>query len=127
MGRIDRTELGHRQQMVMKCVWELGGQATVPQMVEQMEKKYGAKLSNQGMNTMVLMLQEKGMLRRRRKIHQAFIYEAAITEEEFRLQELKRVQRLTFDGSAKAMVLAMLETDLSESDLDEVRQLLDQK
>lgn len=127
MGRIDKEEIGHRQQLVLKCVWSLGGKATVPQIVDLMEEKYGTRLTGQGMNTSVMLLVQKGLLKKGRKIHQAFIYEATISEEAFRIRELERIQKLTFDGSSKAMMASFLNTKLAKEELEEIREMLEEK
>ncbi len=127
MGRIDKDEVGYRQQIIMQCFWEAGGRTTVPDIDIRIEKKCGRKFSRSALNTMVQALIEKGLLAVDGKIHQSFIYKTCLTEKEFRLRELKRVRNLTFNGSTDILVQTLIESISDKEELDKVRQYLDRK
>ena len=127
MGRIDKDEVGYRQQIIMQCFWEAGGRTTVPDIDIRIEQKCGRKFSRSALNTMVQALVEKGLLVTDGKIHQSFIYKTCLTEDEFRLRELKRVQNLTFDGSIDILAQTLVESISEKDELDKIRQYLNAK
>lgn len=124
MGALESGEIGHRQQLIMQCVWEAGDVATVPQMIEGVERKCGRRLTRQAMNT-VLALVDKGYLMQGKKDGLAYQYHALISEKEFRAKEVERFGKLTFGGSPSALVATMLESDISREELGKIRELLD--
>lgn len=124
MGLIDKDELGHRQQLIMQCVWEAGKAVTVQQIIDRLEMKCGKRFSSSAINTMVLVLVDKGYLQQGTKIHQAFTYYALISREEFQLREIKRFSKLTFDSSPSIMLSTLLKTDISKDELQIMRDML---
>lgn len=127
MGRIDKNEVGYRQQLIMQCFWEAGGSAIVPDIDERLERKCGRKLSRSALNSMIQTLVQKELLEPVGKQHQSIIYKACITEEEFRIRELKRVRNLTFGGSTDILAQTLIETVSGEEELDMIRRYLDGK
>lgn len=127
MGRIDKDEVGYRQQIIMQCFWEAGGRTTVPDIDIRIEKKCGRKFSRSALNTMVQALIEKGLLVTDGKIHQSIIYKTCLTEEEFRSRELKRVQNLTFDGSTDILAQTLIGSISQRNELEKIRQYINAK
>lgn len=126
MSILDPNEIGHRQQLIMQCIWEAGGVATVPEIIERLERKCGKLLSRQAMNTFMMILMEKGFLEQGKKIGKAFTYHALISEEEYRKREVERFARLTFGGSPSALFATMLQTPVSKEEMEKIRELLDE-
>ena len=124
MGIGEKEELGQRQQLIMHCVWEAGEPVTVPQIIDMLEVKCGKRFSGSAINTMVLVLMEKGYLQQGAKIHQAFTYLPLISKEEFQLQEVKRFSKLTFDSSPSILLSALLKTDITQEELKIMREML---
>lgn len=127
MGKLDAGEIGHRQQLIMQCVWDAGDVATVPEIMDRLEQKCGRRLTRQAVNTLILPLVEKGFLRQGEKDGKAYRYYAGISEKEYRIEELKRFGNLTFGGSPSALVATMLETDITKDELKKIQELLEKK
>lgn len=125
MSIVDPNEIGHRQQLIMQCVWDAGGVATVPEIIERLENKCGKRLTRQAMNTFVLILVDKGFLGQGKKIGKAYTYHALISEEEYRVREVERFANLTFGGSPSALFATMLQTSVSKEEMNKIRELLD--
>lgn len=125
MGILEPGEIGHRQQLIMQCVWEAGDVATVPEIMDRLEQKCGKRLTRQAVNTLILPLVEKGYLVQGEKEGKAYQYHAMISEKQYRIDELKRFGNLTFGGSASAMVATMLESDISRDELKKIQELLE--
>ena len=128
MGYIDKNEIGHRQQMILMSVLHNGGKATVPELIDLVEKLYepGKRLTIQGMNTSIAELMKKKILVRNGKRRQCHIYEATMTLEEFRAREMKRIINLTFNGDNRSFARTMAE-NMNEEELEEFLQLLREK
>lgn len=127
MGRIDKEEIGHRQQLIMQCVWDAGEMVTVQEIIDRLEVKCGKRFSRSAINTLVLMLVDRGFLEQGPKIRQAYTYHPLISREQFRIREMKRFRRLTFEGSSAIMVETLLKSDVTPDEMDAIRMMLDQK
>lgn len=127
MGRQKTEQLGHKQQMIMQCVWDLGGTATTQEIIERLDRMYGLSLSRQAMNSSTQVLIDKGYLLVTEKIGNAYVFCAQISQEEFRAQELKRFKDLTFGGSVKMMFAALIQEDISQDELQEIMEMIDKK
>ena len=121
MGYIDKEEIGHRQQLILKCIWDNGGRATVPEMIDIMEQNYdkGNRMTVQGMNTSLQELLKKDLVQRVAKRRQSFIYEATLTEEQFRNREFCRFRTLTFNGASSAMMTTFV-NNVGDDEIDEL-------
>lgn len=124
MTDLDNLELGQRQQMILQSLWENGGEATILQIVDRIEEKCGIRLSCAAINTMILILVDKGLVERTRRISHAYVFRAIIEEEEFRVRELRRIKKLTYGNSTKALITSMLEAGITEAERKEAIRLL---
>ena len=122
--RIQQEHLGIRQQMIMKSLWKLGGEATIPAISERMKEDYGSSLTGQAMNTMLLLMTDKGTVERGPRKSHAFLYRATITEQEYRDREIARSCSFTFDGSASELFSSLLKTGLDEKEIKKIRALI---
>ena len=123
-SRIKQVQIGTRQQMIMKCLWKLGGEATIPAISDCMMENYGSSLSGQAMNTMLILMAEKGLVERlNRKCH-AFLYRSLINEQDYRDAEIAQSRDFTFDGSAADLVESLMKTEISKDELKKMRAVL---
>ncbi len=101
----------------MRVVWELG-EATAKQIQELLpgESHYNSVL------TIIRVLERKGHLTHRAE-GRAHVYRAKAKQEKARSRVLGHLIEQVFGGSPASLVLHLVETgDLTESDLQEVRQ-----
>lgn len=124
MGTIDRGDIGGRQQMILQCIWDLGGEAIVSQIQERLEKEYDVKITGQGINTTINLLLQKGLLRRERKIRQSFIYETTMSQEEFRMNEIRRIKNRSFGGSCVEMIAVLLKDGVTKEEVSQIKKLI---
>ena len=122
--RIQQEHLGIRQQMIMKSLWKLGGEATIPAISARMQEDYGSSLTGQAMNTMLLLMTDKGIVERGDRKSHAFLYRATITEQEYRDRDVARSCSFTFDGSASELLASLLKTGVDEKELKKIRALI---
>jgi BlaI family transcriptional regulator, penicillinase repressor len=102
---------------LMTALWELG-QASVREIQEKLpEKKRPAYTTVQ---TIVYRLEEKGAVRRIKKIGNAHIFEAAITRNSAHRRLINELLDL-FGGSARPLMAHLVET--GKLSLDDVREV----
>lgn len=124
MGRIDKEEIGYRQQMIMQCFWDAGDAITIQEIIDRLELKCGQRFSKPSINTLVLMLVDRGFLIQAGKIHQAFTFRALISEEEFRLREMRRFKAFTFGNSSCALLDTIIKLGLSQDEVTQMKEML---
>ena len=123
-ARIRQVQIGTRQQMILKCIWKLGGESTIPAITECMQENYNSTLSGQAMNTMLILMTEKGLVERGTRKSHAYQYRALINEQDYRDAEVAQSYRFTFDGSASEMVRSLLKTEIPPEELKKMRAVL---
>jgi BlaI family penicillinase repressor len=109
---------------VMKIVWEYAPIST-NEVIDRLLKtsKWNAKT----IQTLLLRLVKKGALTAQKK-SRVFVYTPTVKAEEYRTYESKSFLNRFYDGALKSMVLNFIEQDqLSEEDVKELREMLDQK
>ena len=125
MGAVNPDEIGTRQQMILQCIWDAGGETTVPDIINRLEARYQTHLTGQAVNTFMILLEQKGLVRKEGKVGRSYLYRTLISEKEFRKRELVRVRELTFGNSSSALVAAMLETDISDEEMEKIRRMIE--
>ncbi|HEX8890782.1 MAG TPA: BlaI/MecI/CopY family transcriptional regulator [Pyrinomonadaceae bacterium] len=118
MAREKNVKLTRFELEVMSALWELGTASSVREIQEQLpEKKRPAYTTVQ---TIVYRLEEKGAVRRVKKIGNAHIFEAAITRNSAHRRLINELLDL-FGGSARPLMAHLVETGkLSLEDVREV-------
>jgi BlaI family transcriptional regulator, penicillinase repressor len=118
LAREKNVKLTRFELEVMSALWELGTASSVREIQEQLpEKKRPAYTTVQ---TIVYRLEEKGAVRRVKKIGNAHIFEAAITRNSAHRRLINELLDL-FGGSARPLMAHLVETGkLSLEDVREV-------
>jgi predicted transcriptional regulator len=76
--------------------------------------------------TMLKILDDKRVVARRTKVGRAYVYEPLVTREEVCRSMAKELTRSLFRGSAKSLVLSLIETDaLSRADIEELKRAIE--
>ena len=118
MVREKNVKLTKFELEVMSALWELGTASSVREIQEKLpEKKRPAYTTVQ---TIVYRLEEKGAVRRVKKIGNAHIFEAAVTRNSAHRRLINELLDL-FGGSARPLMTHLVETGkLSLEDVREV-------
>ena len=122
---IEKSQLGFKQQLIMQCLWDMGGEAVKQELMDLLKKKYGIAMTRQAMNVSTQVLIEKGYIKVTDRIGNAYVFKALIDREEFQINELKRFKKLTFGDSVKQMLSAFMKSDVTQEELDEIRALIE--
>src|ERR1043165_4386633 len=109
----------------MSALWELGAASSVREIQEQLpEKKRPAYTTVQ---TIIRRLEEKGAVRRVKKIGNAFIFEPVITRQSAHHRLINELLEL-FGGSARPLMAHLAESGkLSLEDIREMESLLSEQ
>jgi len=117
MGREKKIKLTRFELEVMDALWEIGG-GSVREIQEQLpEKKRPAYTTVQ---TIVRRLEEKGAVRRVKKIGNAFIFEPAITRKSAHTRLISELLDM-LGGSARPLMAHLAEA--GKLSLEDVREL----
>lgn len=118
------TQLTEAEWTIMKVVWENEPCAagTVQEALEK-SKNWAYSTVKTTMDRMV----DKGLLKIK-KIRNLQLFSSAITEKQARKGELNKMLKRAFDGALTPMMQFLVENEnLSKTDLDDLRKLLDKK
>ncbi len=108
---------------VMQVVWSLSPPVTANEIQQNADKNWKAT----SVLTFLSRLCKKGFLECRKEGRQNY-YTALIGTEEYRGYVGKRFLKSVYDGSVKNLVASLSNTgELSEEDIEELRDFLDQK
>lgn len=124
MEKNEREQLGYKQQLIMQCIWDMGGEAVKQDLIERLKLKYDISMTRQAMNVSTQVLIDKGYLKVTDKIGNAYVFKALISREEFQSMELKRFKKVTFGGSAQLMLSMLMKDDITCEELDEIRKMI---
>lgn len=117
MGQEPNVRLTRFELEVMSALWEIGP-ASVRELQEKLpEKKRPAYTTVQ---TIVYRLEEKGAVRRVKKIGNAHIFEATVTRKSAHRRLINELLAL-FNGSARPLMAHLVET--GKLSLEDVREL----
>lgn len=124
MARKENVKLTRFELEIMHALWELGS-ASVREIQEQLpEKKRPAYTTVQ---TIVRRLEEKGAVRKLKKIGNAFVFEPVVTRKAAHFRLINELLDL-FGGSARPLMAHLAEAGkLSLEDLREMENMLAQQ
>lgn len=120
-------QLGYKQQLIMHCIWDMGGEAVNQELIDRIKKNYGISMTRQAMNVSIQVLIEKGYLKVTDRIGNAYVFKALIDREEFQVDELKRFMKLTFGNSGKMMFSAFMKSDVTPEELNEIKNMIEEE
>ncbi len=118
--------VGEQQLKILECFWySENGMLTGPEVIDSMRNRFGEKQTKSAINTMLKILVNKGYLTLLSRQSHAYLYQVLITKEDFNRQEMMRLRDRLFKGSSSAMITCFLNTDIDETELREVKKLIE--
>jgi predicted transcriptional regulator len=111
---------------ILKVLW---AESPLPVREVRRRLKEGAQrvLAHSSVITMLNIMHRKGFLTRKRE-GKAFLFAPKVQQEQVRGKMMRDLLSRAFDGSARALVLNLLETgDLDGEELAEIRKLIHRK
>ena len=105
---------------VMKVLWQAGDALTVTEIRETLQKTRGWEATT--VKTLVSRLVTKGVVRQEKR--NVFYYSPLISEEEYNAWATDNLIRKLYNGSARDLVAALVQSEgLSRDDIEELRNM----
>ena len=105
---------------VMDVVWRKG-RVTVQEVVDSLERSLAYTTV---MTTLKILDETRGVVRRMKQ-GRAYVYEPTVSREEISRSMAGDLTQRLFGGSAKSLVLSLIESDsMSQSDIEELKQAI---
>ena len=125
MERKSWDDLGELQRVVLETVWELG-EAGVHQVRERLNRKK-KQLAYTTVLSAMQKLEKAGWLEHRAE-GRSYVYKATRTRDEAGAGSVRGFLKRVFEGDAVAMFQHLIrESDLSDTELGELRAMIDEK
>ncbi len=109
----------------MRIIWEHDEVSTED--IRDILHQKGRELSDGSIRKVLSILSRKGHITRRRE-GRAYLYKAAIPQQQARINMVQDLLRRAFSGSVSLMAAALLSThEVKASDLDEIKRLIEER
>lgn len=116
-------ELTNTEQVIMKCIWEIGDNVAVADLLERLKTEYARTT----ISVFMSYLRDKGYVTYEKRSH-AYVYKPLISEQDYQKELMKRYQKTSFSGSAVEFIRAYLDSqELTAEDLKAIRELVEKK
>lgn len=120
-------ELTNTEQVIMKCIWEIGDNVAVADLLERLKTEYGKEYARTTISVFMSYLRDKGYVTYEKRSH-AYVYKPLISEQDYQKELMKRYQKTSFGGSAVDFIRAYLDSqELTAADLEAIRALVEKK
>lgn len=120
-------ELTNTEQVIMKCIWEIGDNVAVADLLERLKTEYGKEYARTTISVFMSYLRDKGYVTYEKRSH-AYVYKPLISEQDYQKELMKRYQKTSFSGSAVEFIRAYLDSQkLTAEDLEAIRELVEKK
>ena len=115
------AELSAAQLEIMNLIWERQ-ETTISEVWQELRQR--RKIARATVQTMIFRLEEKGWLKHR-EVGQAFMFSAAVDQEETRRSLVTKLCDRAFDGSAAGLIWALLDDrGVGKNELERIRALI---
>ncbi len=106
---------------IMEVLWEQSEPLQPSVLLKLMESTHNWNIST--LNTLISRLEEKGFVEFTFKGRLKYVY-YKLSKREYGRNEAKNILKKLFDGSAKSMVAALAESDLTDAQINELEEML---
>ena len=118
-----KEELSECEMVTMRCVWNLGKDATAFNIINMLSEDYGLSYKETTVYTFLTKLKDKGFVKTIRK--GVTYYVPLVSEQEYQNKMAKQYLRFWFNGNVAAAVRAGIDGEsLSRRELQNIRQAL---
>ena len=119
----ERSALSECEMVTMRCVWNLGKDATAFNIINMLSEDYGLSYKETTVYTFLTKLKDKGFVKTIRK--GVTYYVPLVSEQEYQNKMAKQYLRFWFNGNVAVAVRAVIDGEsLSRRELQNIRQAL---
>lgn len=120
-------ELTNTEQVIMKCIWEIGDNVAVADLLDRLKNEYGKEYARTTISVFMSYLRDKGYVTYEKRSH-AYVYRPLISEKEYQKEVIKRYQKNSFKGSAVDFVRTYLDSqELTADQLRQIKAIIEEK
>lgn len=117
-------ELTNTEEMIMKCLWNLGMEASVADLLDSLKENFGKAYARTTISVFMSYLRDKRYVTYEKKGH-AFVYHPLISEQSYQEELLGNYLERYFDNSLCAFVeAALLYRKPDAAECDEIAHIL---
>jgi BlaI family penicillinase repressor len=120
----DHVPLSGLELEVMNVVWDLGDCSSA-QVVERYQSKRA--LAPTTIRTVLSKLREKGYIKQIPSMQRGFMFSPVVAREKVARRSLRELLGSLFDGSPKQAISYLLEEEIGEDELKEIRAMLNKQ
>ena len=119
----ERSALSECEMVTMRCVWNLGKDATAFNIINMLSEDYGLSYKETTVYPFLTKLKDKGFVKTIRK--GVTYYVPLVSEQEYQNKMAMQYLRFWFNGNVAAAVRAVIDGEsLSRRELQNIRQVL---
>lgn len=119
-------KLTHSELLVMKTVWDMNGNSSLSEIVENVNGNFHKDWKPQTVSTFLKKLVQKGYLKLKRK-GGAWVYEVLISAADYQSHEVANFVKFWGGDSGEKMMSALFrEHKISKKEIEELRRILDE-
>lgn len=104
--KMNKEELSPSETLIMKVIWESGGEVSVSDLLEALKTRYNKEYARTTVLTFFVSMANKGFVDTQRKGKYSYV-RALKTEEEYRQEIAKKTMKKWFGGSASTFLAAL--------------------
>ena len=93
-------ELTNTEQVIMKCIWEIGDNVAVADLLERLKTEYGKEYARTTISVFMSYLRDKGYVTYEKRSH-AYVYKPLISEQDYQ-KELMKLKTKAFMRDRKS-------------------------
>lgn len=121
------VELTGTEQLIMRCIWDLGENVGVAELRNRLKDQYGKDYARTTISVFMSYLRDKGYVAYEKRGH-AYFYSPRVTEEEYQRILIERYQKDIFSKSTVDFIRIFLDGKaLTKQECESIRALIDKK
>lgn len=114
------------ESLVMKAIWDAGGEISVPSLIETLKEKYGKDYARTTVVTFLSRLGDKDYVETCRRGKLSYV-RALIREEDYKNELLQEVTDFWYEGSVSNLLSALYKPGKwKPEDVERMRKMLDE-
>ena len=119
-------ELTDCETLVMKCIWDAGGEISVQDIIRRVSEMHGKMMKRTTASTFILRLREKGYIEGRQEGRNVY-YHPLVTETAYKRSRAKDYLDFWHDGSLNRAVTMLCESaKLTPAQMEKVKNLINE-
>ena len=122
-----KMDLSPAEMEIMEFLWERDEGILARDLLEEINAKRGTEWKKQTLNTYLMVLHQKGLIKRV-SVERKYSYEPNLTKEEYEQELLRDFMKSVYGGSMSKVITAFAGIEaISEEEAEEIKKILGDK